>query len=321
MKDQYGRIIDYMRISLTDRCNLKCRYCMPDEKTIDSIKKEELLTFSERLEIIKTATTLGITHIRLTGGEPLLQKDCIPLIEGIQKIDKIKSVSLTTNGILLKQYSKNLKKANISSINVSLDTVDPEQYKEMTGRDCLRKVLEGIETAKQEEITMKINAVNQKGLDFLPLIAFAEEKEIPIRFIEMMPIGVGKEYIGQSNEELRKDIESHYGVGKKLESKQGNGPAVYYEFPDLKIKIGFISAIHGKFCNQCNRIRLTANGYLKLCLSYDDGVDLKKTLRKKDKKENLQTVMQKNIFRKPKQHCFEELSNITEQHAMVQIGG
>lgn len=321
MKDQYGRTIDYMRISLTDKCNLRCRYCMPDEKTIDSIKKEELLTFSERLEIIKTAATLGITHIRLTGGEPLLQKDCIPLIEEIQKIDEIKSVTLTTNGILLKQYSSNLKKANISSINVSLDTVDPGQYQKMTGKDCLKEVLEGIDVAKQEKIAIKINAVNQKGLDFLPLIAFAEEKEIPIRFIEMMPIGFGKEYIGQSNEDLRKKIESYYGVGKKMVNKQGNGPAVYYEFPNLKIKIGFISAIHGKFCDQCNRVRLTANGYLKLCLSYDDGVDLREILRKNDKKKDLKTVMQKNIVRKPKQHCFEELSNITEQHAMVQIGG
>ena len=323
MLDRYGRVINYLRISVTDRCNLRCCYCMPEG--VQDVGMKNILTFEEIWEIVRTGVSLGITHIRITGGEPLVRKDCVDLIRGIREISGVETITMTTNGVLLGNYGKQLKEVGVDGVNISLDTLDPEEFYKITGKRELQEVLAGIRAAKTAGLPVKLNAVNRKELDPIPLVRYAQEENLPIRFIEMMPVGYGKKYVGRSNEELRETLEAVCGKAECMTnreelSRMGSGPAVYYQFSDLKVPVGFISAIHGKFCDTCNRVRLTAEGYLKLCLCYDEGEDLRRVLREGEK-ENLRTIMEQTIFRKPAAHCFEHPAEMTETHEMVKIGG
>ena len=323
MLDRYGRVINYLRISVTDRCNLRCCYCMPEG--VQDVGMKNILTFEEIWEIVRTGVSLGITHIRITGGEPLVRKGCVNLIRGIREIPGVETITMTTNGVLLGNYAKQLKEAGVDGVNISLDTLDPEEFFKSTGKWELQEVLAGIRAAKTAGLPVKLNAVNRKELDPIPLVRYAQEENLPIRFIEMMPVGYGKKYVGRSNEELRETLEAVCGnaecmTNREELSRMGSGPAVYYQFSDLKVPVGFISAIHGKFCDTCNRVRLTAEGYLKLCLCYDEGEDLRRVLREGEK-ENLRTIMEQTIFRKPAAHCFEHPAEMTETHEMVKIGG
>lgn len=323
MLDRYGRVINYLRISVTDRCNLRCCYCMPEG--VQDVGLKNILTFEEIWEIVRTGVSLGITHIRITGGEPLMRKGCVDLIRGIREIPGVETITMTTNGVLLENYGKQLKEAGVDGVNISLDTLDPEEFYKITGKRELQEVLAGIRAAKTAGLPVKLNAVNRKELDPIPLVRYAQEENLPIRFIEMMPVGYGKKYVGRSNEELRETLEAVCGnaecmTNREELSRMGSGPAVYYQFSDLKVPVGFISAIHGKFCDTCNRVRLTAEGYLKLCLCYDEGEDLRRVLREGEK-ENLRTIMEQTIFRKPAAHCFEHPAEMTETHEMVKIGG
>lgn len=323
MLDRYGRVINYLRISVTDRCNLRCCYCMPEG--VQDVGLKNILTFEEIWEIVRTGVSLGITHIRITGGEPLVRKGCVDLIRGIREIPGVETITMTTNGVLLENYGKQLKEAGVDGVNISLDTLDPEEFYKITGKRELQEVLAGIRAAKTAGLPVKLNAVNRKELDPIPLVRYAQEENLPLRFIEMMPVGYGKKYVGRSNEELRETLEAVCGKAECMTnreelSRMGSGPAVYYQFSDLKVPVGFISAIHGKFCDTCNRVRLTAEGYLKLCLCYDEGEDLRRVLREGEK-ENLRTIMEQTIFRKPAAHCFEHPAEMTETHEMVKIGG
>ena len=323
MLDRYGRVINYLRISVTDRCNLRCCYCMPEG--VQDVGMKNILTFEEIWEIVRTGVSLGITHIRITGGEPLVRKDCVDLIRGIREISGVETITMTTNGVLLGNYGKQLKEVGVDGVNISLDTLNPEEFYKITGKRELQEVLAGIRAAKTAGLPVKLNAVNRKELDPIPLVRYAQEENLPIRFIEMMPVGYGKKYVGRSNEELRETLEAVCGKAECMTnreelSRMGSGPAVYYQFSDLKVPVGFISAIHGKFCDTCNRVRLTAEGYLKLCLCYDEGEDLRRVLHEGEK-ENLRTIMEQTIFRKPAAHCFEHPAEMTETHEMVKIGG
>ena len=323
MLDRYGRVINYLRISVTDRCNLRCCYCMPEG--VQDVGMKNILTFEEIWEIVRTGVSLGITHIRITGGEPLMRKGCGDLIRGIREIPGVETITMTTNGVLLGNYGKQLKEVGVDGVNISLDTLNPEEFYKITGNRELQEVLAGIRAAKTAGLPVKLNAVNRKELDPIPLVRYAQEENLPIRFIEMMPVGYGKKYVGRSNEELRETLEAVCGnaecmTNREELSRMGSGPAVYYQFSDLKVPVGFISAIHGKFCDTCNRVRLTAEGYLKLCLCYDEGEDLRRVLREGEK-ENLRTIMEQTIFRKPAAHCFEHPAELTETHEMVKIGG
>ena len=323
MLDRYGRVINYLRISVTDRCNLRCCYCMPEG--VQDVGMKNILTFEEIWEIVRTGVSLGITHIRITGGEPLVRKDCVDLIRGIREISGVETITMTTNGVLLGNYGKQLKEVGVDGVNISLDTLNPEEFYKITGKRELQEVLAGIRAAKTAGLPVKLNAVNRKELDPIPLVRYAQEENLPLRFIEMMPVGYGKKYVGKSNEELRETLEAVCGKAECMTnreelSRMGSGPAVYYQFSDLKVPVGFISAIHGKFCDTCNRVRLTAEGYLKLCLCYDEGEDLRRVLREGEK-ENLRTIMEQTIFRKPAAHCFEHPAEMTETHEMVKIGG
>ena len=323
MLDRYGRVINYLRISVTDRCNLRCCYCMPEG--VQDVGMKNILTFEEIWEIVRTGVSLGITHIRITGGEPLVRKGCVDLIRGIREIPGVETITMTTNGVLLGNYGKQLKEAGVDGVNISLDTLDPEEFYKITGKRELQEVLAGIRAVKTAGLPVKLNAVNRKELDPIPLVRYAQEENLPLRFIEMMPVGYGKKYVGRSNEELWETLEAVCGKAECMTnreelSRMGSGPAVYYQFSDLKVPVGFISAIHGKFCDTCNRVRLTAEGYLKLCLCYDEGEDLRRVLREGEK-ENQRTIMEQTIFRKPAAHCFEHPAEMTETHEMVKIGG
>lgn len=318
MKDSYSREINYMRISITDRCNLRCQYCMPEG--IECCEMSEILTYEEIVMIVRQATKLGIKYIKITGGEPLVRLGCCDLIKMLKDIKGIEKVTLTTNGVLLKRYLKELIDAGVDGINISLDTLDPLLYKKITGKQMLADVIDGIKEASQLSIPVKINAVALDLNDqWIKLLDLAKLYPIDVRFIEVMPIGYGKNFKGLNPDEMLSRIKEMYPLIKEDHRIHGHGPAVYYQIPGFKGSIGFISAIHGKFCSTCNRIRLTSEGYLKTCLCYEDGCDLKSIVR--NNKEELLNMIRKTIYQKPMAHCFEKVDLMTERKEMFKIGG
>ena len=323
MKDRWNREINYMRISVTDQCNLRCCYCMPEEG-FPCIDQSELLTFDEIESIVKAGVGIGINTIKITGGEPLLRKNITKLIKNIKNIDGIKQVTLTTNGVLLEQYADELKEAGIDSININVPTLTSEKYAAITRRNQFVQIIEGIRKARDIGIHLKLNCVSRNTMTDEELYGFAmlaKHYPIDIRFIEMMPLGFGKMYDTYSNEKILERLKNLLQNNVHLSNSSGNGPAIYYEFDNLKGKIGFVSAVSHKFCNECNRIRLSADGDLKLCLNYDSGVSLKNVLRNGNP-ELLMNVMKQAIYEKPRAHCFyENEPEEVEMKNMVQIGG
>ncbi len=324
MRDQYGRTIDYMRISLTDRCNLRCIYCMPEEG-ICQIPREEILGQDEIIKICRLAGELGIFRIKLTGGEPLVRKICVPLVRELKALPGIQQVTLTTNGILLKEQLPGLMEAGLDALNISLDTLEAENFRRITRRDELDRTLEGLEAAlSYPSLKVKINCVPtfQTDQELLQVAALARENPLHVRFIEMMPIGLGKDFTARDENSVKEILEKTYGSLTPVSEVLGNGPCHYYTLGDFKGKIGFISALSHKFCNQCNRVRLTSTGYLKGCLQFENGVDLKALLRNRASDEILKNALQKAIFEKPAGHNFQEKKNGREEsHIMSQIGG
>ena len=325
MLDKLNRKIDYLRISVIDRCNLRCVYCMPEEG-VESIPHEEILTYDEILRICETVSQLGIKKIKITGGEPLVRKDIVNLIRDIKNLDKIEQVTLTTNGILLYDMLDDLYDAGIDAINISLDTLKEDKFKQITRRDGLEKVLMAIDKAYNLGIRVKINclAIRDFNINELADIAnFAKDREIDVRFIELMPIGFGKKYTQIDNDEILSILESNFGTFEPVTEKRGNGPAKYYKNKDMKGCIGFISAISHEFCESCNRIRLTSSGFLKLCLHYNKGIDLKEPIRNGISDEDLKKLIHDTIWNKPISHKFGHASEEQdiELKNMVQIGG
>ena len=283
MIDDFQREISYLRISVTDRCNLRCRYCMPPEG-IPSLPMEEILTFEETARICRAAAQMGISRIKITGGEPLVRKGLPDLIRRISAIPGIRQVTLTTNGVLLADQLPDLMQAGISAVNISLDSLNPDRYREITGSDALGKVLTGLRVAIKSGIRTKVNAVLCRELhkDALDLLILAEHYPVDVRFIELMPIGLGRDYEGLSGTDFLAELKALYPGMTRDETCRGNGPAVYYRVPGFKGSIGFINAIHDKFCDRCNRMRLTSTGQLKPCLCYGEGIDLRAILRGTD---------------------------------------
>ena len=321
MRDAFDRTIDYMRVSITDRCNLRCEYCMPDGISLCS--HDDILTYDEILSVCKEAVSLGIVKFKITGGEPLVRKNCASLIKMINEIPGTEQVTLTTNGVLLKDQLKDLKEAGLKSVNISLDTLNREKYKKITGFDEINRVIGSINAAVDEGMKVKLNAVmHDKGYeeDFKRLVQLTKDNPIDVRFIEMMPIGYGAEAHLVSNEILMEKLEELYGKIEPDDEIKGNGPAVYYRIPGFKGSIGFISAIHGKFCKNCNRIRLTSMGEIKSCLCFDRGVNLKEAIKNGDSDE-INRLLRESIYDKPEEHCFGDLEGITERKNMIQIGG
>ena len=325
MKDKYERVIDYLRISITDRCNLRCKYCMPEGAILTTM--DRLLTLEEICEAVRAGTELGISHIKLTGGEPLLRRGLVDLVGMLKKIQGVKTVTLTTNGILLEEKLPALLEAGLDGVNISLDCLDRETYKAITGYDGLDLVLGAIEASCRAGLKAKVNAVSLDlgERNIRDLVLLAKDLPVDVRFIEMMPIGYGKNYPVISHEKLMAFLRREFPLIQEDPSSHGYGPAIYYQIPGFIGSIGRISAIHGKFCESCNRVRLTSEGYLKTCLCFHQGADLREILRsgkeEARRKEKLLEAMRLAIYEKPRAHCFEEPEEMTEGALMNAIGG
>ena len=325
MLDAQNRRIDYIRISVTDRCNLRCMYCMPKEG-IRCLPHNEILSYEEILRLCGIFYQLGVRKVKLTGGEPLIRKGMAELVRRLKADCKMDSVTLTTNGILLTEQLEDLVRAGIDGVNISLDTLERKRFREITRRDELEHVLEGIRYALTfPELNVKINCVpmGDGAGDVIAIAGLAKNQKLDVRFIEMMPMGLGKKTEGMKEAELIQRIESAYGKMDLCEQMRGNGPAHYYGIQGFQGKIGFISAISHKFCSECNRIRLTADGYLKTCLQYEAGVDLKEKLRNGVEDVQLLQSIRETILNKPWDHHFGKTAGETdlEQRYMSQIGG
>lgn len=296
---------------------------MPEKKIADI----HFFPEEQVLRCVESAVSLDITHFRLTGGEPLCYPEIEKLVCKIKQIKEVASVHLTTNGVLLKEKAEQLKQAGIDSINVSLDTLDKEEYRILTGGKLLN-VLEGIKKAAELKIPIKINAVLREQTDVCALAAFAEQNHVTLRFIEMMPIGFGKILPVDPKSKVLETLQRRYGryeriMQRKADSQEeyGHGPAVYYQFSDLNISIGLIQAIHGKFCDRCNRVRITSEAKLKPCLASAKVIDLRPVLEDTENPDKLAELMRQAVFRKPKSHHFEEQNPEKSSETMNQIGG
>lgn len=321
MYDNYQRDIDYFRISITDRCNLRCRYCMPEG--IPLVPMDQILRYEEILAICAEAVSLGIHKYKITGGEPLVRMGCADLISEMKKIPGVEQVTMTTNGVLLSEHIDALMWAGIDGINVSLDTLDPVRYQSITGFNKLDQVTSSLREALDRAVKVKVNCVLQRGVneeDWQDILELARDDTLHVRFIELMPIGAGKKQEGISNDDLFSMISERYPGIIRDHGIHGNGPAVYYKIPGFKGSLGMISAIHGKFCHSCNRIRMTATGDIKSCLCYEKGANIRDAVRNNDR-DQIRHILKEAILGKPMMHHFEDKKEITEHKKMVQIGG
>ncbi|MBR3499321.1 MAG: GTP 3',8-cyclase MoaA [Selenomonadaceae bacterium] len=322
MTDQFGREINYARISVTDRCNLRCRYCMP-ECGVKKISHAEILSLEEILRVAEIFSRLGIRKIRLTGGEPLLRKNLPTLVRALKNLSGIEQVTLTTNGVLLKNFSAELIAAGLDGINLSLDTLDEKIFSELTRRKLFGNVLEGLQTVLGARLSLKINCVPLRGVndgEILRLASWTEKNFIKVRFIELMPIGCAwsSGLRGIPTAEIFSTLEKNFGALVPVREKNSlQGPAKYFRPKNFVGQIGFIDALEHKFCGECNRIRLTAEGFLKTCLSFDAGLDVKKILRAGDGDEEIAEKIRDAIYRKPREHFFSGTTNFQ----MYQVGG
>ncbi len=323
MRDKQGRTIDYLRISLTDRCNLRCRYCMPHG--VEWVPRRELLSLEELWETAGCCASLGIRHIKLTGGEPLVRRGCTALAGRLKELPGIETVTLTTNGLLLEEHLEELREAGVDGINISLDTLNRERYEQITGTDGLSRVMHALSKTVDMGLRVKINAVTPQveNDDWRELAELAVDWPVAVRFIEMMPIGYGKNYKSMDHVRLLRELKAAYPGLAPDDTLRGWGPARYWSTPRMRGSIGLISALHGKFCGSCNRVRLTAQGYLKACLCYETGADLREILRgeREGRQERLRAAIAQVIEQKPAAHCFEAPEAITEAHGMNAIGG
>ena len=324
MRDGYGREINYLRISVTDKCNLRCRYCMP-AVGVPTLPRSEVLTLEELARVAGVMAGLGLKKVRLTGGEPLVRNNVTALLRRLHEREGIMRLALTTNGILLKKLLPELVAAGLDAVNISLDTLDAGIFRQITGSDGLEDVLEGMEAAWDGGLSVKLNCVPCRELnpgEPVRLAGIARDRAIDVRFIELMPIGQGRLFTGVPSEELLGQLSEVYGPAHPLPYSSGEGPAQYYAFDGFSGRIGFISPITHRFCADCNRLRLTAEGRLKLCLYYSDGIDLRPLLRRGASDDELRAAIAQALRQKPREHCFGGTDGpATERRRMDQIGG
>ena len=318
MLDSYGRSINYLRISITDLCNLRCRYCMTDKGVIKK-EFEEILTLEEIEKITKEFVKLGINKIRITGGEPLVRKGILKIIREIGSLKEVKDFAMTTNGTMLKKYAKELKNAGLNRVNISLDTLNPKKYSHITRGGDIKNVLEGIEEAKKVGLTpIKLNVVLIKGFnedEIEDFVNLTRDENIDVRFIELMPIGQVCQW------SLNRYLSNNTVLEKcsyleRIESADKSSPAVYYKLKNVKGRVGLINPISCKFCSNCNRMRLTADGKIKACLHSDEEIDIMKYLRQD---MDISGILKNIIKDKPKEHNLEDGSYIKRN--MMAIGG
>ena len=323
MLDRFRRNIEYLRISVTDRCNLRCRYCMPGHG-VKKLRHGELLTYEELLRVVHVLARLGIRKVRLTGGEPLVRGGIVDFVRALKALPGIEHVAITTNGVLLPEMVEGLKAAGLDSVNVSLDALDGEVFAFLARRPLLPMVLQGLEALRMAGFQdVKLNCVPLAGVndkDILRIAGLAKERPIKVRFIELMPIGCAFEagLHGVPMTEVQLRLREAYGALLPLGQAGGlHGPAEYFRIPGFRGQVGFIDAMEHKFCASCNRIRLTAEGFLKLCLHAGTGLAVKPLLRGSD--EQLEKAFSRAIFRKPAEHLF--LAENGDMRYMYQVGG
>ncbi len=318
MRDSFGRKITYLRISLTDRCNYRCIYCMPQRGIDDKLDHEDMLSLEEMYVLIKDFVELGINKIRFTGGEPLVRRGIVDLVGKVNKLKGIKELTMTTNGQLLKQMAGPLKEAGLNRVNISLDTLDPVKFVEITRCGDLNAVLEGIDEAINVGLTpVKINTVLIGGIndnEIRDLIDFTK-RGIDVRFIELMPIGEAANFAKERFVSTNLVLETVKEL-VPIEREDKSSPATYYVLPGVKGKVGLINPISCKFCENCNRVRLTSSGKLKLCLHSDREIDLKSALRNN---EDIKKIIKDAIWTKEESHHLEDEQYIIRN--MHQIGG
>jgi len=323
--DTFGRIHNNLRISVTDRCNLRCTYCMPEEVVF--MDRSELLSFEEIARFVAVAAKLGVDKVRLTGGEPLMRRDLARLVRLLRDIEGIKDIGLTTNGILLADQAKEFYDAGLRRINISLDTLDPERFRQVARRDGLDKVLDGILAAQRAGFKpIKINAVSIRGLtdqDVVPLGRFAREHGLEMRFIEYMPIGADrwerdKVFFAH---EIMEQLEQAFAPLVPVDDYDPRAPAMEFRYTDGGGEVGFISSVSRPFCQSCNRIRLTADGKLRNCLFALDEVDVKTLLRGGASAEEIAAVIRGNVHAKWEGHEINTARFIKPLRTMHAIGG
>ena len=334
MKDSHGRVIDYLRISLTDKCNFRCIYCMPAEG-VCPMGHDELLHIEEIEAITRVATRIGIKSVRLTGGEPLVRKGVVDLVQALNDMPEIENISMTTNGVLLPKMADDLKQAGLSRVNISLDTLDPEQFEFITRVGKIESTLAGIDAALEAGFNpVKINAVTVRSLnqDFLAFAKLSIDRPLHVRFIEYMPVGTStgsdgtgwgkqdvvpsEELLGIINERAREEGLPELVPAGNDDKPIGWGPARYFEFPGAKGTVGFISPLSRHFCSECNRLRLTADGKLRPCLFSDREVDVRTALREGGE-EAVYNCFLEALNLKPDEHH----DKVGTERNMSQIGG
>jgi GTP 3',8-cyclase len=326
--DPFNRAIDYVRLSVTDRCNYKCVYCRPQD-SIHEGKQSEFLSYEEMVRLIRLFSELGVKKVRLTGGEPLVRKGIVGFIQELGKLPEITDLSLSTNAHLLKQFALPIHQAGVKRVNISLDTLNPQRFTDITRGGDVVKVIEGIDEAVAVGLgPVKLNMVVMKGFndhEIEDMLDFTVQRQVELRFIETMPIGSsGIKTMGQHYpaKDILKRVKEKFG--KELIPVTGSigaGPAKYYQVGDSSVRVGVISAVSRHFCASCNRVRLTAKGDLVLCLGQDDTVSLRDVLRNGADDTEVKSTIVDAIALKPEKHEFSSNANNLQDRDMVALGG
>ena len=327
LTDRYHRCIDYLRVSITDHCNLRCLYCMPLGGA-PKLDHHDILTYEEFLHLIQIAVNMGITKVRLTGGEPLVRRGVTDFCRRLAGISGLESLSLTTNGVLLEELAQDLYDAGIRRVNISLDTLQPEKFLHITRRDDFHRVWRGIQAAESVGFKpIKINVVVMRGInddEILDLARLTLERSYHIRFIEFMTVNNNSEWVLEhyvSADEILEKLQTLDSL-EQVTPQHTNGPARHFRWPGAEGMIGIISPISNHFCPSCNRIRLTADGKLRNCLFSDQEVDIKSPLRQGATDSELSQILKDSIVNKPEKHCLQsDVFRKCQSRPMVAIGG
>ena len=320
LKDSFDRVIDYIRVSVTERCNFRCQYCMP-EKPFEWVPKENLLTFEELFEFLKIAIDEGVKKIRITGGEPLLREDLDKFIKMIYDYKSDIDLAMTTNGYLLKGVARKLKDAGLKRLNVSIDTLKPDVAKKIAQKDVLKNVLDGVEEALKVGLKVKANMVPLKGIndgEIIDVLEYCKKRDITVRFIEYMEnIHASKDLKGLKSKEVLDILSKHYSF--KDEGFDGSSPSHYYVMDD-GYRFGIIEPYEDDFCQKCNRIRLTAEGYLIPCLYFDEAMSIADAVKRGDIK-TAALVLKEVIKNKPEKNRWGGEDDEASNRAFYETGG
>jgi cyclic pyranopterin phosphate synthase len=325
--DQFGRVHTSLRISVTDRCNIRCFYCMPNEN-VQFRPRHEILTFEEIVRFVRVAASLGINKLRMTGGEPLVRTDLVHLVSELSRVEGIQEIALTTNGILLEEHAAPLKAAGLTRVNISLDTLSEQTFRRIARRDGLDRVLAGIEAARRAGFKqIRLNAVAIRGVtepEIVPLTQYALERDLQMRFIEFMPLDGEQQWQQElvlSGEDIRRALEEAIGPLEPETRADASQPAADYRFENGAGTVGFINPVTEPFCGQCNRLRLTAEGQVRNCLFSTTEWDARALLRGGASDDEIAELVRDCVRAKKPGHGIDEPGFLRPERAMYQIGG